>query len=756
MAEEAEPRTEAQPDEELEADLPPAGGVVQTPDLTEACDKELKTKPADSEESQRRGGIEEVAEMLPQSDHEHRGAESSGSGTEETLKTTQWLVSTGPDEKESELTCEGETVTSEPPESFWSGSPPEVQNLNTSHPEPDDDDASGADEPPNATVGQDREADGQVDDVKRRSDQLLQEHKDLPSEIEQSCSSQALQPEEGSCLDPQPQQSDACFTLTEHKRKLGSSRRHKGGRRPVELLTASTEMMTVASDDVQDHQPAQKMSPVVSEEKYVQEDTDLSPDKEENNTETTSSESDIWRPTHHSCATTGFVTSEALSLDAPHVALKDQDSPSEGSVEGQQKPVQVCDTVTDEGAQATSPSEPTNAELTSSDPSSSLCFQKTVSADSAMEVAGEHEPGSHLDDSLHFQQRSKQRRRKMGSTRWTNKSPEVRRAAVTENSDSAQASQEGVERPAEESGETNTEIPVKLPQDEANVTFDPQNTQSNLIARPEGVNPTILVDGSGLWGGNSREPSQLGAPPPSFQSTQDDQESPPGKQEQPLQSAEESAVGLEKERSQLEADEEHKDPEDPDKVAEGGYVKNLEPENAGPDLDTANGRRMMGSTCRSPTSLRKEEDLHHQQKVDDETADEQRGEGSSERRKEPVKDTHLLEPPPLQTSEEASTTSESDHQPTTSPENDVMSDTFSSKRRRKLGSHRKSSRPQNHKTQTGSAAEHTLKIDEEDKISEVRSVFSRRGHLYQALLHFFCFFFNFPLFLFSKKKKRLK
>ena len=1025
IAEDAELRTERQP-EQLEVNLPQSGGAVQTFDFAEVSEKELNMKPVEADESQRKGGFDEVREPLSQSNHERKVAESSSTETEETPETTHWFLATGTVEKASELTCKDEIVTSEPPESFLSGSPFEVQNLNINHPEPapgpsvpiglaeglhergahskvelsddDDDDeeddgelekpgleveglggletvakentedqrestevhdalsksvscdappdssphlqhvpltetdqsepsdrrneASGADEPPNTPLGRDFEADGQMDDVKLSSDQLNQEHKDLPSEIEQNCSSQALPSERDSCWDPPPQESNACFTLNEHRRKLGS-RRHKGAvdseseppsqsnlepreaqssgteteettywflatgtvekaselmsedeivtseppesflsgspsevqnlnTRPpepepelsvpktaniaedlheraahskvelsddgdddddeammlmqqmsemtskegdlsvktlpeagfvldcdlqevVELLPTSTAMMTTASGESRDHQPAQKINIVVKEGKSFQEDTDLSQNIiDKCKTATTGSASDIWGTTSSNHATPGSVTLECFTLEAPH-ALQDSlqhnhaqhtndakeaagEPGGEGLVEGQWKPIQSSETLAQEEAQDGSSSpKPTNAKLTSSEPSSPLCFQETISADPAMEVPGEREPGGHLDD----QERSKQRKRKMGSTRWNPKNPQVRRAEITESSTSAQAGREGLERPAEEE---NMETPVKLLQEEAEVTSDPQSTHSNPIShtdvaacdtgRPvsdgeDGGNATIIVEGSHLWDFTAPEapitsctvkPSQC-SPPPSLQSTQGEQQSlgcRAGKQEQPLQSAQESTI-LEMVKSEREADGEQKDLHDPDKVAEGGCIKVLGPANTGPDLN--NRRRTMASACRSPSSHRKEEALHHQQRMDDKAADQQREDSSLECLTGPVKITHPPGPALLQTSEEAPTASESDHQPTTFPEND-MSDTLSSRRRRKLGSHRRSPRPQSQETQTGSdvgsIAEQTAKTDGEDQKSEVRSVFRSRDNLYFFALSHQC------------------
>lgn len=789
ISEDAELRTATQPDKEVKVSLSQSGGAVQTSDLTEVCDKELNTTPIEAEERQRKGGLQEVTEPLSQSDHEHREAEPSGTGTEETPEKTHWVIATGTVEKESELLCENEIVVSEPPESFRSGSPPEVQNLNTSHPEPDPEPSI----PKSADLPQDlheRGADSKVELSEDDDDGEEEEAMTLMQQMNEMSSSTGEL--------PLKTQSEAGFILDCDLQE------------DTELTTASTAMMTTAdiiiSDDIQGHQPAQQMNPVVSEGKSFQEDTYLSQNMKDNNTTAAGSQSNLWRTTDDNRAATGSVTLECFTLEAPHVVQKDQDSlqrnnakenvedpGAKGSVEDQQKLVQSSDTLTREEAQEMSSSpEPTNAELTSSDPPSPLCHQDTISPDPAMEALGDCDSG---DDSLHFQEIPKQRRRKMGSNRRTRKNPEdeqVHKAETTESSNSAQAGGGSFERPAEVSWEINTETSVKLLQDEANVSSDPQSTHSNLISHTdfaagaagrstsdsEAVDPTVIVEGSDLWDGGSNidvsvEPSHLDdftapeaditsclikpsqcSPPPSSQSTRDDQESLyclTEKQEQPRQSAEESTVDLETVKTELDADEEHKDLQDLDKLAEGGCMKNVEPANAGPDVNMACSRRTMYSTYRNVSSHRKEEDLHRQQRVENETADNRRGDSSSEPHQGPVKGTHLPEPAPLQTSEEAPTASESERQPTTSPENDIMSYTLSGGRRRKLGSHRKSSRPQSQGTKSGSdvgsiAEEDTVKRDEEAKISEVRGLFNSFSALfYQSGISTARLFFLLPV-----------
>lgn len=747
ISEDAEPSTDTQPDEEMKENLSQSGGAVQTSDPTKVCDSELNTEPVEAEESQGVGGLEEVPEPLSQSSHEHQEAETSSTGTEEPPEETHWVVETGTVEEESELMCEKEIVMSEIPESFRSGSPPEVQNLHTSHPEPDPDPSI----PKSASLPEDlheQGADSKVelsddaDDDDEEATTLMQQMDE--TSLNENELSGKTQSEAGSILDCDLQED-------------------------VELIPASTALMTTAdiiiSEDIQDHQPAQKMNPVVSEENSLREDTYLSQNiKDDNKTAMAGSQSNLWRTTYHD---------RSATPEDPHVVQEDQDFDAketvedpgaEGPFEDPQKLAESSDTLTQEEAQEmSSSSEPTHAELTSSDPPLAL-------PDPATEGLGESDPG---DDRLDFQERPERRRRKMGSSRRTRKNPEeeqVCRAEPTESSTGIQAGGAGSERPAQVSWEENTsETSVELWQDVANVSCDPQNTYSSLISHTDfaasaagrsasdsqSLYPTVIVEGADLWDGGSNtdpsmEPSHLDeftapeahitscliklsqcSPPPSSQSTGDDHESLrclAQEQEQPLQSAEESAVDLETAKSQLDADDEQEDLEDPDKVAEGGSIENLDPANTGPNLSPASRGGTMGSTCTNVSSRRKEEDLHHQQRVGNETADKRRGDGSPDPREGPAKVTHLPEPAPLQTSEEAPAAGESDCQPTTSPENDVMSYTSSSGRRRKLGSHRKSSRPQSEGTKPGSdigsiAEEHSVKRSEEAKMSEVRSLF---------------------------------
>ncbi|XP_056885926.1 ras and EF-hand domain-containing protein homolog isoform X2 [Takifugu flavidus] len=369
----------------------------------------------------------------------------------------------------------------------------------------------------------------------------------------------------------------------------------------------------------------------------------------------------------------------------------------------------------------------------------SLTDEETISDDPAMEASAGHEPKSHLDDRLHSQEKSKQTRRKMGSTRWTHKKQEdehVHRAETSELRDNTQA---GGER-FEVSPDKNTVSSVELPQEEADVTSDLQRTHSNLISRTDGLtacvagqsasdsqgvfNPTINVQGADLWDGDGNidvnvEPSQLdGFTAPEAHTAgclvNPSQRSPIGDAIN-TRSFESNLVGEESVNSITEIQQPETitsevggRAEDPGKVAEGGCIKHLEPADTGSDLNTAGRRRKMGSMRRNLNSGRKEEDVRQQQKVDNEQADEVSEDSVSEHSQEAAKDPRPLEPAPHPTSEE-DPADQSAHQPVTSPDSDLMSGTLLSGRRRKLGSHRMSSRPPNQEAQTGG----------DDKLSEV-------------------------------------
>ncbi|XP_029682038.1 uncharacterized protein rab44 isoform X3 [Takifugu rubripes] len=737
-------------------------------------ESDTNMKPVETEDNPRNEGLQEVTQPVSQSNLEHREAEASSAGTEETLEPTHLFVATGTVEKESELMCEDEFVLCEAPEGLLSGSLSQDQNPKPRHPEPDPQPLI----PKNETPPED-----------------LDEAMTLKQEMEEMSSNDCVlpfvpQPEDGITLDSDLQEDvataeDLVLNPIGNRRKLASSRRHKGRQHVkdtrketfnepkeettetttdevvVELITASATMRTNASYKFQPEtepelHPAQ--NPGVREDKSFQEDIDLSQNVKDNDQIVTGSDSDIQRMTFEENSAGALVTLEGFTQEAPHLVQKDEDSignvhvrhtndpketgghpGGEESADGQQELVQSSDTSTQQDPEISCSSEPTNAKDTSSDPSSLLCFQETISDDPAMEASAGHEPKSHLDDRLHSQEKSKQTRRKMGSTRWTHKKQEdehVHRAETSELRDNTQA---GGGR-FEVSLDKNTVSSVEPPQEEADITSDLQRTHSTLISHTDGLtacvagqsasdsqgvfNPTINVQGADLWDGDGNidvnvEPSQLdGFTAPEAHTAgclvNPSQRSPIGDAIN-TRSFESNLVGEESVNSITEIQQPETitsevggRAEDPGKVAEGGCIKHLEPADTGSDLNTGGRRRKMGSMRRNLNSGRKEEDVRQQQKVDNEQADEVSEDSVSEHSQEAAKDPRPLEPAPHPTSEE-DPADQSAHQPVTSPDSDLMSGTLLSGRRRKLGSHRMSSKPPNQEAQTGG----------DDKLSEV-------------------------------------
>ncbi|XP_038553798.1 uncharacterized protein LOC119886895 isoform X2 [Micropterus salmoides] len=256
-----------------------------------------------------------------------------------------------------------------------------------------------------------------------------------------------------------------------------------------------------------------------------------------------------------------------------------------------------------------------------------------------------------------------------------------------------------------------------------------------------------------------------------------------------------TAVDLEMVKSVIRggAGEEHKicqGLQEPSNVNVVVHDKNPEMKNASPNLNSTNRRRKMGSTRKNLGSQTKGKDLLQNQKVDDEARETATNVGDiknesfsgikeeelqlqleykdsdSEQRKEKVFETvaysHTGEshfkPPAHQTFEENPVShgqpGETEHQlhpryvpaiPSTSPKHDVMSETESGRRKRKMGSHRKSRGYQNNENQAaggdrttdtygrdaGSITdESAVKTNEEeslglDKISEVSKSYEK-------------------------------
>ncbi|KAM7402198.1 hypothetical protein PAMP_017462 [Pampus punctatissimus] len=165
-------------------------------------------------------------------------------------------------------------------------------------------------------------------------------------------------------------------------------------------------------------------------------------------------------------------------------------------------------------------------------------------------------------------------------------------------------------------------------------------------------------------------------------------------------------------------------------VNEGPHNTNFEMENASPNLNLTNRRRKMGSSRRNLGIISKREDLHQKQAVDNEATEtnvedvmtehgikeeelqlqKEHNDGDSEPGKEKVFETvershtgnSYTKPPGHQTAEENPVSNQevnAEHHPTpnvipvkpdTSPKYDAMSESPHAGRRRKMGSHRKS------------------------------------------------------------------
>ncbi|XP_068449500.1 uncharacterized protein rab44 [Clinocottus analis] len=182
---------------------------------------------------------------------------------------------------------------------------------------------------------------------------------------------------------------------------------------------------------------------------------------------------------------------------------------------------------------------------------------------------------------------------------------------------------------------------------------------------------------------------------------------------------------------------------------EGAHQKNPQMKNASSYLDTSSRRRKMGSTRRSLRSGTKQEDLHQTQDVSDEATETATNVGDVTTESFPriIKDELQLDgkhkdagsetidyshsgevhkPLSHQTFEEMQLL-ETEHQltpsdlpvmPSTSPKHDLISESASGGRRRKMGSHRKSHGHQNYENQTAVRD----RITDTPNESDVRSI----------------------------------
>ncbi|XP_078104775.1 uncharacterized protein rab44 isoform X2 [Sander vitreus] len=415
---------------------------------------------------------------------------------------------------------------------------------------------------------------------------------------------------------------------------------------------------------------------------------------------------------------------------------------------------------------------------------------------------------TNLDDSEHLQGRSKQKRRKMGSTRQTqlNRKPEEKRGETKESDFNTEADMRNVDKmeavedlqiivTAEVSQNEHAKpslSPKNKEQHETSTVHDNrqklqrsdlQSMQSNMISNiaysnallpelsashsKEVVNPVKFVHVSDVMDSESNvdvsvEPSQLDdftttemhitsvsfvSSCETTQSAQNDEKWPESvnvTNDQALKSADEPVVAdLEIMKSVVRggAEEEHMSAQaskpEPDKANEGARTKNLEMKNA--NLDSTNKRRKMGSTRRNLGSRTKREDMYEKQEEDNEATEvativgvvktesfsgnigvlQLHEDSGSEQRKEKEFETveycHTGESyfKPHQTFEENPVSHgqlvETEHQLTpnylpailsTSPKDDLMSESASSRKRRKMGSHRKSYGHQNYENQT--------------------------------------------------------
>ncbi|XP_029288089.1 uncharacterized protein rab44 isoform X2 [Cottoperca gobio] len=342
------------------------------------------------------------------------------------------------------------------------------------------------------------------------------------------------------------------------------------------------------------------------------------------------------------------------------------------------------------------------------------------------------------------EERSKQKRRKMGSTRRTqlNRKPQEKTGETKDSDFNTEADMQNLDKM-----EVVEELPMIVTAD-VSQNENTNSSQSPVNKEKQETNETSPVHdntdntkNTGFTGGSCVSSCE------NTQSMQEDVERPESVnviQDQALKSAEAPVVvDLEIVKPVVRggAGEEHMSAQASkqqlDDTNEETHNKNLDMMNASPNLDSTKRRRKMGSTRRSLVSRTKREDLHQEQEVDDDATEtatnvgdvktegfsdiiedelqhhrEHKDTGAEQRKEKAFETVEYSNPPALQTFEEHPVTLvEKEHRltpnhlptiPSTSPKHDLMSEMASGRRRRKMGSNRRSHGHQTYENQTAS------------------------------------------------------
>ncbi|XP_042363885.1 uncharacterized protein rab44 isoform X2 [Plectropomus leopardus] len=425
-------------------------------------------------------------------------------------------------------------------------------------------------------------------------------------------------------------------------------------------------------------------------------------------------------------------------------------------------------------------------------------FRVDVSEESGISSQQAIQEKMHLDDSENLQVGSKQKRRKMGSTRRTqlNRKPEEKRVETNESDldtdtdmrnlvkmeaaeelqmiEAADVSQNENAKPSISPASHNEQVVnlVKFVQG-ADVRDSERNADVGVEPQKDDFTATDTVDiTSELTGRNSidvllsanTEDTNIYVTDESVLSSfeitqrmQNNEERPESvnvTKDQTLKSAEAPVVAdLEIVKSVVRggAVEEHMSTrageQEPDNVSEGAHNENLEM-NASPNLGSTSRRRKLGSTRKNLGSRTNRVDLHRKHDVDDEATDAatnvgrektksspgiieddlqphtKHKDGGSDERKDTVEYSHTGES--QENPDSRGQLVETEHQIpsgdlpavlSTPPKHDFMSEA-ASRRKRKLGSHRKSHGHQSYESQTA-GGDRTIDAQNEKDVTSI-------------------------------------
>ncbi|XP_054472893.1 uncharacterized protein rab44 [Anoplopoma fimbria] len=366
-----------------------------------------------------------------------------------------------------------------------------------------------------------------------------------------------------------------------------------------------------------------------------------------------------------------------------------------------------------------------------------------VSEESGISIQQGIQEKPNLDDSENLQGRSKQKRRKMGSTRRTqlNRKPEETRVETTESD--TEADVRNLDK---------MEVVKELKMIATAALSQNENAKPSLsldYKEQQETNETSTVDGKGQKLQSSDLQSNMMADI-DYSKALPPEKSASNSEEDPVKFVHVAVVSDSKRNVDVSVEPLQRDDLT---VTE---MQNLEMKNASPHLDSTSRRRKMGSTRRNLRTGTKRDDLHLKQGVNEEATEaatnvghvkteslsstikdelqlhvEHKDSGSELRVHETMEHSHTGESLAHQTSEENPVSQgqllETEHQltpssvpaiPSTSPKHDSISESASRGRRRKMGSHRKSHGHQNYENQTARGDRETGSPNERD----VRSI----------------------------------